>query len=299
MPRRAAIPLAAAAILVAAGAAADESELAAVHEGDFERELALSGCDAAAGGEADVEELVEDQPPDETIATPVPVTWRESRGRQCRRWRGRRVCDGPRRVPEPHGEAAELARRLGLDDEARAARTLLNGPPPPEWVAAVQGGPSAGLLWPVPEGRLWRGFGMHRPVSRRRGRRARRRILHKGVDIGAATGTPMRAVNDALVAYSNNGMRGYGNALVLLHADGTITLYAHCHRTYVFAGQRVRRGQVIAEVGDTGLAHGAHLHFEWRRDGRPLDPLAHFVDRPRANGEDAPADDPHDLDDAP
>lgn len=272
MPRRLATPLAAAAILFAAGASADEGELAY-------DDAAEIGCDASAGGDADVEELVGDQPGDRTIPTPAPVAWRESAGRQCRRYRGRRVCDGPRRVPEPHGPAAALARQLGLDDETRVARELMQGPPRPEWVQAVGGGPSAGLLWPVPEGRLWRGFGMHRSVSRRRGRRSRRRVMHNGVDIGAAEGTPMRAVNDALVAYSNNGMRGYGNSVVLLHADGTITLYAHCHRTYVFAGERVQRGQVIAEVGDTGLARGAHLHFEWRRDGRPLDPLPFFVGR--------------------
>jgi murein DD-endopeptidase MepM/ murein hydrolase activator NlpD len=81
------------------------------------------------------------------------------------------------------------------------------------------------------------------------------------------------------VLYSFNGMRGYGNSVLLLHADGTVSLYAHCQETYVFAGQRVERGQVIAAVGDTGLAHGAHLHFEWRRNGQPLDPLEHFVGR--------------------
>ena len=53
----------------------------------------------------------------------------------------------------------------------------------------------------------------------------------------------------------------------------------------VFAGQRVQRGQVIAEVGHTGLAHGDHLHFEWRRNGRPLDPGRHFVGGPEPREE--------------
>jgi murein DD-endopeptidase MepM/ murein hydrolase activator NlpD len=106
--------------------------------------------------------------------------------------------------------------------------------------------------------------------------------MHNGVDIGAREGAPVRAVNDGLVAYSFNGMSGYGNSVLLLHADGSVTLYAHCRATYVFAGQRVRRGQVIAEVGETGLARGAHLHFEWRRDGQPLNPIPHFVGRDAA-----------------
>lgn len=263
--------LAASALLLAADAVADQAEV--------EEAIAFDdvGCDASAGGE--VAELLADLPEDQTIPTARPEAWRASVGRQCRRYRGRRFCDGPRRVPEPHGPAAELAQRLGLDDEANVTRTLLRAPPRPEWVQAVQGEPSAGLLWPVPEGRFWRGFGVHRAVSRRRGRRSRQRVMHKGVDIGAEIGTPMRAVNAGLVLYSNNGMRGYGNTVVLLHADGTITLYAHCNATYVFAGERVARGQVIAEVGATGLAQGPHLHFEWRRDGRPIDPLPHFVGR--------------------
>lgn len=259
-------PLAgAAALLVAAGAAADGEEDLALDE--------EAGCDAAAGGDA--AELVEDQPEDRTIPTPLPTRWRASEGLQCHRYRGRRMCEGPRRVPEPHGPDAELAQRLGIDEQ-RAARVVMGGPPPRAWVEAAPGAAGPGLLWPVPEGRLWRGYGRHRAIVRTRATRGRR-IQHNGVDIGAAEGAAIRAVNDGLVVYSDNGMRGYGNALLLVHADGTITLYGHCRATYVFAGQRVRRGQVIAEVGQTGLAHGAHLHFEWRRDGAALDPLPHFV----------------------
>jgi murein DD-endopeptidase MepM/ murein hydrolase activator NlpD len=268
--------------LWAASAAAAEDELDGEDLQEFEREDLEAGCDASAGGE-DIAELLADQPRDVTIPTPLPTVWRESAGRQCRRYHGRRACDGPRRVPAPHGPAAELARQLGLDDEARVARTLMTGTPPPEWRSADPTGPSAGLLWPVPDGRLWRGMGMRRTITRVRGQR--RRVMHNGVDIGAAEGSPIRAANDALVVYSNNGMRGYGNVVLLLHADGTITLYGHCRATYVFAGERVQRGQVIAEVGETGLAHGPHLHFEWRRDGRPLDPLPHFVGWPGARAE--------------
>ncbi|MEZ4335334.1 MAG: M23 family metallopeptidase [Sandaracinaceae bacterium] len=245
-----------------------------------------AGCDASAGGEADVEELIAEEQ-NETLPTAPPTRWRPSRGRECHRYHGRAMCDGPRRVPEPHGPAAEVGRRLGLDDDERVGHSVLSGAPREEWLAAVREMPmGAGLLWPVPGGRLWRGFGMQREIVRPQGagrlRRGRRQHLHRGVDIGAPAGTLIRAVNDGLVLYSFNSMRGYGNAVVLLHADGTVSLYAHCQATYVFAGQRVQRGRVIAEVGHTGLAHGDHLHFEWRRNGRPLNPGRHFVEGPEA-----------------
>ena len=274
-------PITVAALLFAAAAHADgEAELA---PDELEEDV---GCDASAGG--DVAELVEDQPEDRTLPTPLPIRWRPSEGPECHRFRGRRMCEGPRRVPEPFGPAAEFAARLGID-ERQAPRILMNGPPPRAWVEAAEGSVGPGLLWPVPEGRLWRGYGRHRPIARTRRTRGRR-VQHNGVDIGAPEGAAIRAVNDGLVVYSFNGMRGYGNAVLLLHPDGTVTLYGHCRATYVFAGQRVRRGQVIAEVGQTGLAHGAHLHFEWRRDDVPLDPRPHFVGREPAETEEGEAD---------
>lgn len=241
-------------------------------------------CDASAGGEVAAAELLEGEQ-NETLPARPPARWRPSRGRECRRHRGRAVCDGPLRVPEPAGPAAALARALGLDDDERAGRVVLSGAPRDAWRAAIADRRmGAGLLWPVPGGRMWRGFGMQRELRRVAGRvrRGSRRHLHRGVDIGAPAGTAIRAVNDGLVLYSFNSMRGYGNAVVLLHPDGTVSLYAHCQATYVFAGERVERGRVLAEVGHTGLAHGDHLHFEWRRDGRPLDPAPHFVDGPEA-----------------
>lgn len=194
-----------------------------------------------------------------------------------------RFCDGPLQVPVRHGAAAALATRLGLDDERRVGPQALRQPPDPVWLAAVEGESGAGLLWPVPEGRLWRGYGVHPlidPQADGRLRQSDQTRLHPGVDIGAPEGSEVRAVDDGLVLYSYNGMRGYGNCVELLHPDGTVTLYAHLSAALVFAGQQVRRGQVIAEVGHTGLAHGDHLHLEWRRDGQPLNPAPLFVDVP-------------------
>jgi murein DD-endopeptidase MepM/ murein hydrolase activator NlpD len=102
------------------------------------------------------------------------------------------------------------------------------------------------------------------------------------VDIPAALGSEVRAAQEGIVCYSNNEIRGYGNLVLVVHRDGTTTLYAHLRAAQVFAGQNVRAGQTIGEVGSTGLSQGPHLHFEWHVDGRAVDPMPHFstiVDR--------------------
>ena len=87
-------------------------------------------------------------------------------------------------------------------------------------------------------------------------------------------------MQSGIVAYADNEVHGYGNLLVLVHPDRTVTFYGHCRAIYVFPGQLVTRGQIVAEVGHTGIARGVHLHCEYRRDGRIRDPLKLFVERP-------------------
>jgi murein DD-endopeptidase MepM/ murein hydrolase activator NlpD len=102
--------------------------------------------------------------------------------------------------------------------------------------------------------------------------------FHEGLDIAAASGTKIRAAHAGEVCYEGHGMRGYGNVIAL--CNGTImTVYAHNRRNRVSAGQQVRVGQVIAEVGSTGRSTNPHLHFEVRvrnRDGKymAVDPEA-------------------------
>ncbi len=202
------------------------------------------------------------------------ITWGPSHGRECHRYHGRRMCEGPRRVPAP--STAEAARAAALGITSGAARRVLVERPRASWVAEVASAPASDLAWPVDGGRVWRGFGIHAGIAVGPGgrlRRTRRRHPHEGIDIGAARGTPILAANDGLVVYSDNGMTGYGNAVLVVHADASVTLYGHCTATFVVAGQRVARGEVIAAVGDTGLAHGAHLHFELHVDGHAVDPL--------------------------
>jgi hypothetical protein len=181
-----------------------------------------------------------------------------------------RFCQGPRKVAAPVGAAAGLAEHLELGTVAAVGRLLSFGPRA-DWVHAA-GGPVArhrDMEWPVPSGALWRRFGfVRRPPFES--------LLHRGIDVGAPQGTPILSVNDGIVAYSDNGVRGYGNLLVVVHDDASVTFSAHCHAIYVFAGQRVRRGQVVGEVGDTGLARGTHVHWEYHVFGKPEDPNGMF-----------------------
>lgn len=221
----------------------------------------------------------------------IPLLWAPSRGDECySREAGPDgviaqdgICDGPRRVPVPEGDALERVERLGLGTRPAADRVRI-GRPAPEWIAEIPSAPRSDLLWPVARGLFSRGFGYVR-------RAEIRHRPHNGVDIVAEEGAHIRAANDGLVIYADNGVSGYGNFLVILHADGTSTFYGHCRAVYAAPGQIVMRGQVVAEVGRTGRPYIPHLHFEWRRNGEPLDPLHHFAERPhwreiRPNGGD-------------
>ncbi len=205
----------------------------------------------------------------------TPERWRRRMPPECRTRGGYRDhCQGERLIPRPHGPAAALARRLGLGHRATAMQ-LMHARPFDEWLAAVARlDPDESLTFPVANGHLGRGFGRTRTGSMRDRR-------HWGVDIGAPEGSPIVASRGGLVAYADNGLTGFGNAVLVLHFEGFTTFYAHCRRVLVFPGQRVERGQTIAEVGHTGFAPAPHLHFEWRQRGWARDPVPHFRPRER------------------
>ncbi len=94
---------------------------------------------------------------------------------------------------------------------------------------------------------------------------------HGGLDIGANTGTPIKAVAPGTVTYSGV-YGGYGNLVIISHGNGVETYYGHCSELYVSEGQSVDEGDTIAAVGSTGNSTGPHLHFEIRDNGVRLDP---------------------------
>ena len=133
---------------------------------------------------------------------------------------------------------------------------------------------NAELLWPVKGGTMSSPFG------------ARNGSFHDGIDIRAPEGTEIVAAHSGVVAYSSNGLSGYGNLIVLLGRNGMMSVYAHNRKMFVSVGDEVKRGEKIATVGATGRATGPHLHFEVRvhdKVGRHLavDPLPFFKDAPR------------------
>jgi murein DD-endopeptidase MepM/ murein hydrolase activator NlpD len=94
---------------------------------------------------------------------------------------------------------------------------------------------------------------------------------HNGIDYAAPTGTPVRNVGDGVIDFAG-WKNGYGNTVVVRHAGGKETLYAHLSRVDVRRGQRVEQGQRLGAVGATGWATGPHLHFEFRVGGAHRDP---------------------------
>jgi lipoprotein NlpD len=107
---------------------------------------------------------------------------------------------------------------------------------------------------------------------------ARGRIAHayslenKGIDIASYLGAPIYACANGLVVYSGNGIRGYGNLIILKHSTQYFSAYAHSRRVLIHEGDRVYKGQIIAEMGSNG-GKVAMLHFEIRLSGQPVDPL--------------------------
>lgn len=120
--------------------------------------------------------------------------------------------------------------------------------------------------------RISSGFGPRRAPT------AGASTFHKGVDLAAPTGTPVRATKGGKVSISthqtsNGRSTGYGNWVEIKHDDGTSSRYGHLSARDVQVGQRVEAGQVIGKVGNTGTSTGAHLHFEVRNaNGEAVDP---------------------------
>ena len=97
--------------------------------------------------------------------------------------------------------------------------------------------------------------------------------MHKGTDFGAPTGTPIMAAGDGKITHRGT-KGGYGNTIIIQHGGNITTLYAHLSKfnRKVKYGSRVKQGQVIGYVGQSGLATGPHLHYEYRRNGVHLNP---------------------------
>ncbi len=169
-------------------------------------------------------------------------------------------------VPEPY--TIYPGQRLRLAVGAAASSTPPSAgrtPPAPRPAAGRQPGsppPAVAQLrppvfsWPA-RGAVVRGFGGG----------------NKGLDIGGRVGDPVYAAADGVVVYAGNGLRGYGNLLILKHGEQFLSAYGHNERLIVREGDRIKARQQIAEIGTDGAGQ-VRLHFEVRREGTPVDPLA-------------------------
>ena len=135
----------------------------------------------------------------------------------------------------------------------------LEAPPPEIPVDGAIGGVGR-LAWPV-RGRVISNYGIKEKGLR-----------NDGINIAAPKGAPVRAAEIGTVAYAGNELRGFGNLLLIRHPSGFVTAYAHTDQILVKRGDAVKRGQVVARVGNTGGVQSPQLHFEVRYGRRAVDP---------------------------
>jgi len=157
-------------------------------------------------------------------------------------------------VPKPVVAAAPV------DQPAASASAPVTAPPAPVTPVALE--PSTNWIWPV-NGSVLAGFDD---------------VKNKGIDLAGKAGDPVLAVADGRVVYVGAGLRGYGNLIILKHDNVFLTAYAHNRTLLVKEDQSVLKGQKIAEMGDSD-AERVKLHFEVRRQGKPVDPLKHLPPR--------------------
>lgn len=141
-----------------------------------------------------------------------------------------------------------------------------SAPPSSTTVTTVQvggGDDDVAWIWPTSGGPVLAGFD---------------EVKNKGLDIGGALGDPIVAAADGRVVYVGAGLRGYGNLIILKHNNTYLTAYAHNKSLLVVEDQAVRKGQKIAEMGNSD-ADRVKLHFEVRRQGKPVDPAKYLPAR--------------------
>ena len=99
--------------------------------------------------------------------------------------------------------------------------------------------------------------------------------MKKGLDIGGKLGQPVYSAAAGRVAYRGHGIVGYGELIIIKHSQSYLSAYAHNHEILVKEGENVKPGQMIARMGDSGTTF-PHLHFQIRRDGKPVDPMKYL-----------------------
>jgi murein DD-endopeptidase MepM/ murein hydrolase activator NlpD len=193
----------------------------------------------------------------------------------------------PVALEPPSISAAPLAPPAALPEAKPGAAAMpppISAPPPSREVpgspdsSGAATPPAAGtgtFLWPV-RGHVLATYGTKSDGTH-----------NDGINIAASRGTAVQAVDAGVVAYTGNELRGYGNLVLVKHANGWISAYAHCDAILVKRGEKVGRGQVIARVGSTGNVSEPQLHFELRRGQHAVDPREFMPALPTATTSDS------------
>ncbi len=155
----------------------------------------------------------------------------------------------------PHSARVAAAEAPAAAEDATSTSSLKTAEP-------AGGLPS--FRWPV-RGRIITAFGP-KPNG----------LQNDGINLAVPEGTPVKAAEDGVVAYAGNELKGYGNLVLLRHANGFVTAYAHASDILVKVGEKVKRGQVIAHSGQTGNVTSPQLHFEIRKGSTPVDPAQYL-----------------------
>jgi len=169
---------------------------------------------------------------------------------------------------EPAASKATPQDDNGIEEAAPSTKGKGQSKPSSKVVGSKPPRPSAkptrlSFIWPV-KGPVTSWFG------------AREGRPHDGIDIAAPKGTPVLAAEKGKVIYSDDGISGYGNLIIIQHEGGFHSVYGHNARNRVDVDEVVNRKQVIAEVGNTGRSSGYHLHFEIRKNQRAVDPMKYL-----------------------
>jgi murein DD-endopeptidase MepM/ murein hydrolase activator NlpD len=150
-------------------------------------------------------------------------------------------------------QSARLAQATTKVEEAPAAETPVK--------ASEATGALPTFRWPV-RGKVITSYG-----AKTNGK------SNDGINLAVPEGTPVKAAEDGVVAYSGNELKGYGNLVLVRHANGYVTAYAHASELLVKRGETIKRGQIIAKSGQSGEVGSPQLHFEIRKGSSPVDPL--------------------------
>ncbi|ABE62609.1 peptidase M23B [Nitrobacter hamburgensis X14] len=167
----------------------------------------------------------------------------------------------PTPAPAVHVAAAAPAGPVQKVNLAVATATPEAAAVKPAVKAAEATGALPTFRWPV-RGRVIAAYG-----ARTNGK------SNDGINVAVPEGTPVKAAEDGVVAYSGNELKGYGNLILVRHPNGYVTAYAHASELLVKRGDTIKRGQVIAKSGQSGEAASPQLHFEIRKGSTPVDPL--------------------------